>query len=150
MLCKFQDPNCRNFFYCPFIEEPMEEYGDKGVNVDSNWVRKKLIEKHIESEMENLDIKADFTDSRVKTKTTAPSVVKLASNANGLVERAVRLIQESKQGNRHATIYGQMWMLMTKCHINEEQISYIRSQIFDYEKLEEFDSTVNYLRSKVV
>ena len=150
MLCKFQDPNCRNFFYCPFIEEPMEEYGDKGVNVDSNWVRKKLIEKHIESEMENLDIKADFTDSRVKTKTTAPSVVKLATNANGLVERAVRLIQESKQGNRHATIYGQMWMLMTKCHINEEQISYIRSQISDYEKLEEFDSTVNYLRNKVV
>lgn len=148
MLCKFQDPNCRNFFYCPFIEEPMEEYGDKGVNVDSNWVRKKLIEKHIEAEMERLDIKADFTNRRVKSVVPDTTAVNDAANTNGLVERAVQLIQDSSKGNRHNTIYGQMWMLMTKFHISDNQISYIRSQISDYEKLEEFDATVNYLRKK--
>ena len=148
MLCKFQDPNCRNFFYCPFIEEPMEEYGDKGVNIDSNWVRRKLIEKHIEAEMESIDIKADFTNSRVKPVVPATTAVNNAADTSGWVERAVQLIQNSREGNRHDTIYGQMWMLMTKFHINDSQISYIRSQIYDYEKIKEFDATVNYLRKK--
>jgi hypothetical protein len=157
MLCKFQDPKCKNFYFCPFTEEPMEEYGEKGVNIDSDWVEKKLFDKHIEAEMEkikrkemekikktemrNTNIGADFPDSRVKA-----AIVKDATK--GLVDRAVRLIQDARVGNRHDTIYGQMWKLITIYHIDDDQISYIRSQIYDYEKIKEFDATVNYLRKK--
>ena len=157
MLCKFQDPKCKNFYFCPFTEEPMEEYGEKGVNIDSDWVEKKLFDKHIEAEMEkfkkkemekikktemrNTNIGADFPDSRVNA-----AIVKDATK--GLVDRAVRLIQDARVGNRHDTIYGQMWKLITIYHIDDDQISYIRSQIYDYEKIKEFDATVNYLRKK--
>ena len=152
MLCKFQDPNCRNFYFCPFTEEPMEEYGEKGVNIDSDWVEKQLFEKHIEAIMMKLDIKAELpvsrdmvsflTDIRDKKAAIAKDATK------GFVERAVRLIQDVEKGNRHKIIYGQMWKLITIYHIDNEQIAYIRSQIYDRDKLKEFDDTVNWLMKK--
>lgn len=152
MLCKFNDPNCRNFYFCPFTEEPMEEYGEKGVNINSDWVEMQLFEKHIEAIMMKLDIKADFHDSRDKVailtgiRDKKAAVVKDATK--GLVERAVRLILDAEKGNRHKIIYGQLWKLITIYHIDNDQISYIRSQIFDYEKIKEFDYSVNYIRKQ--
>ena len=99
------------------------------------------MEKIKKTEMRNTNIGADFPDSRVKA-----AIVKDATK--GLVDRAVRLIQDARVGNRHDTIYGQMWKLITIYHIDDDQISYIRSQINDYEKIKEFDATVNYLRKK--
>ena len=152
MLCKFNDPNCRNFYFCPFTEEPMVEYGEKGVNINSDWVEKQLFEKHIEAIMMKLDIKTDFPDNRVEASALTAirekkaAVVKNATK--GLVERAVRLIQDAEKGSRHKIIYGQLWKLITIYHVDNDQISYIRSQIFDYEKIKEFDYSVNYIRKQ--
>ena len=152
MLCKFNDPNCRNFYFCPFTEEPMVEYGEKGVNINSDWVEKQLFEKHIEAIMMKLDIKTDFPDNRVEASALTAirekkaAVVKNATK--GLVERAVRLIQDAEKGSRHKIIYGQLWKLITIYHVDNDQISYIRSQILDYEKIKEFDYSVNYIRKQ--
>ena len=67
---------------------------------------------------------------------------------NAAIERAVKMITEAKEGSRHETIYGQMWKLMTILRISEEQISYIREQITDYEKIKEFNEQVKYIRSR--
>ena len=75
-------------------------------------------------------------------------VVDIPEITNAAIERAVKMITEAKEGNRHATIYGQMWKLMTIFHISEEQIDYIREQITEYEKVKEFNEQVKYIRSR--
>ena len=75
-------------------------------------------------------------------------VVDIPEITNAAIERTVKMITEAKEGNRHATIYGQMWKLMTIFHISEEQIDYIREQITEYEKVKEFNEQVKYIRSR--
>jgi hypothetical protein len=41
-----------------------------------------------------------------------------------------------------------MWRLMVILRVSEEQISYIREQITDYEKVKEFDEQVKYIRRR--
>ena len=72
-------------------------------------------------------------------------VVNIPEVTNAAIERAVKMITEAKEGNRHATIYGQMWKLMTIYRISDEQIDYIREQITDYEKVKEFNEQVKYI-----
>ena len=75
-------------------------------------------------------------------------VVDIPLVTDAAIERAVKMITEAKKGNRHATIYGQMWMLMTIYHISDEQIDYIREQITDYEKVKEFNEQVKYIHKR--
>ena len=75
-------------------------------------------------------------------------VVNTAEVTDAAIEKAARLINEAKEGSRHETIYGQMWKLMTIYHISDEQISDIREQITDYEKVKEFNEQVKYIRSR--
>ena len=72
-------------------------------------------------------------------------VVNIPEVTNAAIERAVKMITEVKEGNRHATIYGQMWKLMTIYRISDEQIDYIREQITDYEKVKELNEQVKYI-----
>ena len=72
-------------------------------------------------------------------------VVNIPEVTNAAIERAVKMITEAKEGNRHATIYRQMWKLMTIYRISDEQIDYIREQITDYEKVKEFNEQVKYI-----
>jgi hypothetical protein len=63
--------------------------------------------------------------------------------SNAAIERAIKMINECKEGSRHATIYGQMRRLMTTYRVNDEQIDYIRQQIKgDHDKLKEFNEQV--------
>ena len=41
-----------------------------------------------------------------------------------------------------------MWRLMVILRVSEEQISYIREQITEYEKVKEFNEQVKYIRSR--
>ena len=75
-------------------------------------------------------------------------VVNIPEVTNAAIERAVKMITEAKEGNRHATIYRQMWKLMTIYRISDEQIDYIREQITDYEKVKEFNEQVKYIRKR--
>jgi hypothetical protein len=75
-------------------------------------------------------------------------VVNTAEVTDAAIEKAARLINEAKEGSRHETIYGQMWRLMVILRVSEEQISYIREQITDYEKVKEFDEQVKYIRRR--
>ena len=72
-------------------------------------------------------------------------VVDIPEVTDAAIERAVKMITEAKEGNRHATIYGQMWKLMTIYRISDEQIDYIREQITDREKVKEFNEQVKYI-----
>jgi hypothetical protein len=72
-------------------------------------------------------------------------VINISEVTDAAIERAVKMITEAQEGNRHATIYGQMWKLITLYHITVEKVDYIREQIGDREKVKEFDVQVKYI-----
>lgn len=136
MVCKYEDKN--HNLGSNFNAEQWEmRRSNEGEVVD---ISQGTI-TYLHSLLQNMDtVSGKFRNSKKdEVFVNIPEVI------NAAIERAVQLIQEAKEGSRHATIYGQMWKLMTVFHINDEQVNYIREQITEYEKVKEFNEQVKYI-----
>ena len=136
MVCKYED-KCHNLGSNINAEQWEMRYHNEGevVDISQDTVT------YLHTLLQNMaTVSGKFRKSKKDNV-----VVNVASVTNEAIERAVKMITEAKEGNRHATIYGQMWKLMTIFHINDEQINYIREQIADNEKIKEFDEQVKYI-----
>lgn len=133
------------------------KYEDKNHQLPS-FINQEQWDMRRSNEGELVDISQDtvtYLDSLLQNLTTVLGkfrkskkddvVVDISEVTDAAIERAVKMITEAKEGNRHATIYGQMWKLMTIYRISDEQIDYIREQITDYEKVKEFNEQVKYI-----
>lgn len=138
------------------------KYEDKNHQLPS-FINQEQWDMRRSNEGELVDISQDtvtYLDSLLQNLTTVSGkfrkskkddvVVDISEVTDAAIERAVKMITEAKEGNRHATIYGQMWKLMTIYRISDEQIDYIREQITDYEKVKEFNEQVKYIRSRYI
>lgn len=136
------------------------KYEDKNHQLPS-FINQEQWDMRRSNEGELVDISQDtvtYLDSLLQNMTTVSGkfrkskkddvVVDIPEVTDAAIERAVKMITEAKEGNRHATIYGQMWKLMTIYRISDEQIDYIREQITDYEKVKEFNEQVKYIRKR--
>ena len=136
------------------------KYEDKNHQLPS-FINQEQWEMRRSNEGELVDISQDtvtYLDSLLQNLATVSGkfrkskkddiVVDIPEVTDAAIERAVKMITEAKEGNRHATIYGQMWKLMTIYRISDEQIDYIREQITDREKVKEFNEQVKYIRKR--
>ena len=136
------------------------KYEDKNHQLPS-FINQEQWDLRRSNEGELVDISQDtvtYLDSLLQNLTTVSGkfrkskkddvVVDIPEVTDAAIERAVKMITEAKEGNRHATIYGQMWKLMTIYRISDEQIDYIREQITDREKVKEFNEQVKYIRKR--
>ena len=139
MVCKYED-KCHNLGSNINAEQWEMRRSNEGEVVDIS----QGTVTYLHSLLQNMaTVSGKFRKSK-KDKV----VVNTAEVTDAAIEKAARLINEAKEGSRHETIYGQMWKLMTIYHISEEQISYIREQINNYEKVKEFNEQVRYIRTR--
>lgn len=141
------------------------KYEDKNHNLGSS-VNKEQWEMRYHNEGEVIEISQDtvtyihalqqtLVTVSGKFKKTKKDVVAVTTTerlemTNAAIERTIRLINEAKEGERHAVIFGQMRKLITGFHINNEQICYIREHITDYNKLKEFKEQVKDIQKRYI
>ena len=141
------------------------KYEDKNHNLGSS-VNKEQWEMRYHNEGEVVAISQDtvtyihalqqtlVTVSGKFRKTKKDAVVVASSEmvemTNAAIERAIGLIMEAKEGERHAIIFGQMRKLITGFHISSDQIDFIREHITDYNKLKEFNEQVKDIQNRYV
>lgn len=136
MVCKYEDKNHQLGSYINKEQWEMRRSNEgEVVDISQDTIT------YLHSLLQNLiTVSGKFRKSKKDDV-----VVDMPQVIDAAIERAVKMITEAKEGNRHTTIYGQMWRLMTIYHISDEQIDYIRGQITDYEKVKEFNEQVKYI-----
>ena len=141
MVCKYEDSNHGLGSYINSEQWGMRVYNEgEVVDISQSTVN------YFEALTRNLNIVC-----RKKRKSKKDGVdINLSELTDAAIERAVKLITTAEKGCRHTTINGQMWKLMTIYHITDEQVEYIRQQITEYEKIQDFNTIVRELSRKCV